>query len=173
MLMIARRLSLLNFGQLMEVYAESVAENGAEEYPNLPVTQQILTAQQDFYQYLNEIFFRQENSFYALWQVQGRYGAALRIEPYCDGYLLCALETAPVLRRKGHAVSLINSVVAYLKSQNSGVIYAHVSKENIPSLRTHQNCGFSVIADFARYADGSILQNSYTLCLKYSKSESN
>ena len=48
----------LNFAQLMEVYAESNRENGDEFYPHMPEGQRLLQAEQDFYQYLRESFFK-------------------------------------------------------------------------------------------------------------------
>ena len=171
MLILVNRLSALRFSELMHVYHEANVENGRICYPSLSQARQEDAAEQDFYQYLNEVFFRQKDSVYALWQVQGRYTAALRLEPYCDGHLLCALETAPELRQKGYATALVCNVIRHLSAQGCGVLYSHVSKSNTASLRTHLKCGFIVVADYARYTDGSVLQNCYTLRYEYEKTE--
>lgn len=172
MLIIAHKLSNLLFSKLMQVYQEANIENGAIRYPHLSPIRQEAAAEQDFYQYLKEVFFRQQNSFYAVWEDEGKYVAALRIEPYQDGYLLCALETDPRFRRRGYATLLMKQVIAYLSALDDGVIYSHVSKRNTASLKTHNNCGFSIAADYAVYSDGSVQSNSYTLKLVYKKSES-
>lgn len=164
MLKIYKSLRELDFGQLMAVYEEGNRENGQELYPGLPEGQQILRAEQDFYRYLRECFFPTEGAFYAAWEEDGRYIAALRLEPYQDGLLLEALGTAPGERKKGYAKALIGAVQEWLAKQGSVRIYSHVSKRNAASLATHRACGFQIILDHAVYADGSVLADSYTMC---------
>lgn len=171
MLRIIRSMRDLEFGKLMDVYTESNHLNGSEKYPMLCESEQLICAEQDFYQYLSQVFFKQADSFYAVWDLGDCFGAALRIEPYHDGFLLCALETAPAMRRRGLASQLIDATVAYLSLQGSGVIYSHVSKRNTASMAAHNKCGFQVIAEHAVYSDGSVLQNLRTLALRYKKSE--
>lgn len=161
MLKIFKSLRELDFRQLMAVYEEGNRENGQDLYPELPEGQQILQAEQDFYQYLRECFFTAEGAFYAVWEEDGRYIAALRLEPYQDGLLLEALETRPDMRRRGHAKALVHAVLEEMRGVR---IYSHVSKRNVASLATHDVCGFRIILDHAVYADGSVLQNSCTLC---------
>lgn len=161
MLKIVRKLNELDFAQLMAVYEEGNLENGAELWPDLPQGQQLLRAEQDFYQYLRECFFTTEGAYYALWEVDGIYVSALRLEPYQDGLLLAALETAPAYRRKGYASELIHGV---LEQERDRKIYSHVSKRNIPSLRAHARCGFHRILEHAVYADGSVMTKSCTFC---------
>lgn len=161
MLKIYKNLRELDFQRLMTIYEEGNRENGQERYPELPEGQQILRAEQDFYQYLRECFFPTEGAFYAVWEEDGQYVAALRLEPYQDGLLLEALETRPDMRRRGYAKTLIRSVLEVTREIR---VYSHVSKRNLPSLRAHYACGFEIWMDYAVYADGSVLQNSYTLC---------
>ena len=163
MIVIAKSLKELDFGQLMAVYDEGNRENGMEIWPDLPEGQQLLNAEQDFYQYLKECFFPTEGAFYALWVAGGVYISALRLEPYQDGLLLEALETAPQHRGKGYASKLICTV---LEQVGELKIYSHVSKRNTASLRTHEKCGFHRILEHAVYADGSVLTTSCTLCSK-------
>lgn len=171
MLKIIRRMSDLSFSELMDVYAEGNINNGKDLYRNDTDAVQVRKAEDDFFHYLTSVFFRQAGSYYYIWAPDGHYKAALRLEPYLDGLLLCALETAPDARRKGYATMLIDSTVGHLSVSGRGILYSHVSKKNLPSLAVHQKCGFQIIKDHAVYSDGSVLNNSYTLSLKYGKSE--
>ena len=91
MLYLARSLSRLHFSSLMAVYAESNRENGREFWPEEPEMRQIQLAEEDFYRYLSQVFFRSPGAVYAVWEENGRYVSALRLEPYRDGLLLEAL----------------------------------------------------------------------------------
>ena len=163
MLKIVDKLSRLDFRQLMDVYIEGNRENGEERYPHLPETRQIMEAEQDFYQYLHECFFLIKGAVYALWIVDGVYVSALRLEPYQDGLLLEALETAPSHRQKGYAKALIQAVLDHVGKEK---VYSHVHKKNVPSLRAHEACGFHRILEHALYVDGSVRSNSCTFCSK-------
>ena len=171
MLRIVHKLNDLRFSELMQVYAETNAVNGKEMYPAHTPFEQLREVELDFYTYLQTVFFCQENSFYAIWEAEGRYLSALRIEPYADGLLLCGLETVPIARQQGYAYKLIIAVINYLAKRGSVTIYSHVSKQNSASLNTHVKCGFSIIKDHAVYSDGSVLHSSYTLAYEYKKSE--
>ena len=155
----------------MAVYFEGNRDNGMDRYPFLSSDEQLRNAESDFYNYLRSVFFRQPDSFYAVWEAEGRYKAALRLEPYSDGLLLCALETAPEDRNRGYATQLIRAVQRYLSELDDGKLYSHVSKRNAASLAVHNKCGFVIMKDYAVYADGSVLHNSYTLVYTYEKSE--
>lgn len=161
MLYIAYALKDVSFSRLMRVYEEGNRENAGDFWPDLEENQALIRAEQEFYQYLKQVFFTTENARYCIWTEKGRYISALRLEPYRDGLLLEALETEPGERRKGYAVQLIRSVQEQLSGEK---IYSHVSKRNLASLRTHERCGFRIIADNAVYADGSVTNRSYTLC---------
>ena len=171
MLKLIHSMSGLRFSNLMGVYSESNILNGIELYAHLSESEQLYMAETEFYHYLSSIFFQQENSFYAVWEISDQYLSALRVEPYHDGYLLCALETLPSERGKGYARNLIMGVIQYLSGQGSGILYSHVSKKNEASLAAHRACGFEVIKDYAVYSDGSVLRNNYTMALQYEKSE--
>lgn len=171
MLKIVKSLYQMKFSELMGVYSEGNQENGAELYPNLTAEEQVREAELDFYNYLSEVFFRIENAFYAILEENNTYLSALRMEPYKDGWLLCALETAPAARRRGYATALIVLVLRYLSQFGETKIYSHVSKKNIPSLSAHRKCGFSIELDYAVYSDGSVLQNNHTLVYHLKKSE--
>ncbi len=168
MLKVARSLRELNFSQLMEVYAESNRENGEEFYPQLSGGERLLQAEQDFYEYLRNSFFRTEGAYYALWVEKETCVSALRIEPYKDGVLLEALETAPDHRRKGYAKQLIQAVLNGEKK-----VYSHVGKRNIASLKVHEACGFQRISEQAVYIDCSVNAKCCTLCFAVDKAAEN
>ena len=162
MLYLTHSLSQLHFGSLMTVYGESNRENGREFWPEEPEMRQIQLAEEDFYRYLSQVFFQTRGAVYAVWEKNGRYVSALRLEPYRDGLLLEALETAPEQRRKGYAAALIRAVQGFLEGKTK--LYSHVDRRNLPSLKVHETCGFRRVADFAVYVDGSVDQKMYTLC---------
>ena len=160
MLIVAQKMKELSFGKLMEVYREGNLENGQENWPDEPAYRQIALAEQDFYQYLSEIFFRTSGAAYLIWEEQGKYISALRLEPYRDGLLLEALETLPEMRKRGFAEKLVKAALEYA---GDIAVYSHVSKKNAASLRTHEKCGFEKILDYAVYADGSVNDRCCTL----------
>lgn len=153
MLLIADSFRQLDFAKLMEVYAQGNGENGAEKYPELSAGEQLLQAEQDFYQYLRQGFFLQPGDRYCIWQEDGRYISALRLQSYRDGLLLEALETRPDCRRQGYGEGLIRAVQGLIGDKK---LYSHISHRNAASQAIHQKCGFVKISDMARYADGSV-----------------
>lgn len=160
-LIVAKSLRDLSFGKLMEVYAEGNLENGRNLWPDEPEGRQIALAEQEFYQYLKQVFFLTKDARYLILEGNNRYISALRLEPYQDGLLLEALETAPEFRRKGYGEALVR---AALETVEGIKVYSHVSKRNVASLRTHEKCGFVKILDHAVYADGSVNDVCCTLC---------
>lgn len=162
MIILFNKLHKLSFTSLMEVYEESNCQNGKLMNPELPENQQIFNAEQAFYQYLQEGFFSIPGAVYAIWEEDGRYVSALRLEPYEDGLLLEALETAPAYRRQGYATRLIREVQRVFPQK----IYSHVSKSNAASLAVHEKCGFCRVLEYARYIDGSVARNAVTLCYR-------
>lgn len=162
MLIIAHALRDLQFSQLMDVYIQSNSESG---------NCNPLQAEQDFHAYLREEFFRDPKAFYAVWEHDGCYKAALRMEPYKDGLILAGLETAPEERRKGYAAALMRAVLDWLAEQGNVTVYSHVKRSNLASLAVHKACGFEKILDHAAYIDGSVLWDSVTLCYKVIKNE--
>ena len=152
MLHIFRTLSQMSFRKLMMVYEEGNLENASLRYSAMDKNAAILQAEQDFYAYLRDCFFRSQGAFYAVWVENGNYVSALRMEPFFDGFLMEALETEPSHRRKGYASLLIRSV---LKEMDAPV-YSHVKKDNLASLRVHFSCGFDRVSDSAQLIDGTI-----------------
>ena len=147
----------------MAVYEEENRKNGKRDYPTAGAYQQILFAEQDFYQYLRECFFTVPGSFYAVWEEKKRYVSALRMEPFQDGLLLAGLETMPECRRRGYGALLVTQTLEQLRGMR---VYAHVEKGNLASLRLHEKCGFRKIMDHAVYIDGSVRPDSVTFCIE-------
>lgn len=164
MLRIYNELQKINFGKLMEVYTQSNLENATELYPEEQSNLAVLCVEQDFLTYLREVFFQTKGAFYAVWEEDGAYISALRMEPYRNGLLLEALETAPQYRQRGYATLLLRSVLKHLRLQDVHKIYSHVNKRNWASLRTHAACGFQRVQEYASYIDGSLRRDSCTLC---------
>lgn len=163
MLIQAEKLHQIRFRELMEVYSEENQRNGAEEWPNLPAPFAQEMAEQSFYQYLKEVFFPTPGAEYLIWEENGTYISALRLEPYRDGFLLAGLETSPTSRRKGYAEKLIRSALNLLAAHGRVTLYSHVDKKNIPSLNLHKKCGFHIISDHAVYIDRSVNFRACTL----------
>lgn len=163
MLLIAKTLRELNLRQLMDVYEESNRENARERYPQLPASQGLGEAEQDFYAFLKAGFFSADGAFYGIWAVDGAYVSALRMEPYRDGWLVEAVETKPDCRRKGYAEALMAEVFTYLQT---GKVYSHIHKKNLPSQKLHEGMGFSRCSDRAMYIDGSVNDRCATYLLE-------
>ena len=160
MLIIAEKLRDLSFGKLMEVYGEANLENGQDRWPDEPEARQVALAEEDFYNYLQQVFFKTDDARYLIWEERGRYISALRLEAYRDGLLLAALETHPQMRKHGFAEKLVKAALEYVGDMT---VYSHVSKQNVASLRTHEKCGFEKLLDYAVYADGSVNDRCCTL----------
>lgn len=164
MLKIIKSMFQLNTKQLLVVYLQSNMEYGKCHYPDKNEETQLQGAEDEFLTYLREDFFRQKGAFYAVWVCDGAYQAALRLEPYRDGLLLEALETAPNARRKGCAYELICETLSYLRESAYKCVYSHIDKRNSASLGVHSKCGFQRISESATYIDGTVTVNSCTMC---------
>lgn len=151
------------------MYTEGNAENAEEFYPQEEKRTAILRAEDDFYQYLCQVFFRTKGALYAIWEEKGRYVSALRLEPYRDGLLLEALETRPDCRRQGFARKLMDAVLLLVQQQGSGPVYSHIHKRNTASLQIHLSSGFKRISEQAVYIDGSVTDRSCTMCFRISE----
>lgn len=162
MLIVVRSMRDLLVGQIMAVYEQSNLEQGRRRWPNEPEGRQLALAEQDFFDYLRQCFFTLPGAVVCVWQVDGRYASALRLEPWKDGLLLTGLETAPSQRGKGYACALIRAVQANLSKRGEVKLYCHISKENAASIAVHEKCGFRRIHDYAVYLDGSVDTRSVT-----------
>ncbi len=118
-----------------------------------------LRAENQMLDYLREDFFSMQGAVCALWVIDGRYRSSLRLEPYKEGYLISALETAPEDRRKGYAKCLLQAIT----NQCSLPVYSHIEKSNKASLNLHRACGFEVCSDTAVLLDGTVTGRYCTL----------
>ena len=162
MLHLYTTLRQLPFEQLMTVYREANRENGKILAPFDSEARQQQLAEADFYDYLRS-FFAVPGVCYAAWEQEGVMKSALRLEPYRDGLLVEALETAPEQRRQGYATQLMQAVQQHLEREGTVRLYSHVRKKNAASLNVHRRCGFQIVSDCAVYIDGSVSANAYTL----------
>lgn len=163
MLILADKLYKISFCQLMDVYAESNLSRARKLTPSEPYGRGLLEAEQDFYSYLQDVFFKLPGAFYAVLEENGRYVSALRLEPFLDGLLLEALETHPDFRGKGYAEKLVSSVQEHMSECGCSRIYSHIRKTNAASLHVHRKCGFWIEADYASFIDGSVSNQSVTM----------
>lgn len=161
MLLGMRALEELDFPELMAVYEAGNRENGEYFYPEESPERQMLLAQRDFRKYLTDGFFAKPDVSYWIWQEDGTYMSALRLEPEGEGLLLEALETRPGFRQKGYAKKLIRAVLDRLPKGTE--VHSHVSRENTASLATHYACGFVKACDFITESDGRIRNDYVTM----------
>lgn len=162
MLLTARKMNEFSFSKLMQVYLEANREHGRVLAPEEPEERQLQLSEEDFYSYLHDSFFTHPGAVYCIWQENGMYISALRLEPYQDGLLLEALETAPEQRKKGYALRLIQAALGTLEGQGCVRVYSHVDKKNVASRKTHLRCGFVKHLDYAAYIDGSVNRRAET-----------
>ncbi len=162
MLKLAYSLNDLNFSDLMAIYEEDNRKKGDTLYPELTDLGRLRQAEMDFLNYLKYDFFRVNGSFYAVWEAKSGPVCALRLEPYRDGYLLEALETAPEHRGKGYATALIQETMDYAVENDLAPVYSHIRKGNRASEQAHSACGFVIYKDVAAYIDGSVDGKSNT-----------
>ena len=140
-----RRFSDVNLDALLDVYSQSLGQKNWSE---------VNTFLEDL-----QLFFNNKNVRVIQWVEEGKAVAAMRLEPYQNGFLITCLETHPHYRRKGYALRLLESVMG----SNPGVYYSHVDKRNKPSLQLHRKLGFETIFDYAVHVDGSVYSGSVTL----------
>ena len=152
MLRIIRSKRELNFSLLADVYAQ----------PDRTNPEQYLRDEQDLYAYISS-FMEERQAFCAVWELSGRYVAALRMEPYKDGLLLEGLQTIPEERGKSYATALLHGVLTHLQGIT---VYSHVDLKNQASLAVHRTCGFEKTLDYAVFIDGSVSHKAVTLCYK-------
>lgn len=162
MLTVIRSMRELRFGRLMDVYAQTNRDTARERWPLESESYAVALAEQDFYNYLATCFFCTPGAVYCVWQAEGRYVSALRLEPWRDGLLLEGLETAPERRNYGCACALIRAVQACLRELGAVKLYSHIGKRNTVSVAVHEKCGFRKLYDHAVYADGSVDSRSGT-----------
>lgn len=163
MIKIIRSTKQLDFRQLMDVYEQSNQVKGIRNYPRYSPYEQSIRMEEETYLYLRDYLFADGKGFCGVWEADGRYVAALRMEPYQEKtWLLTALETLPTLRSKGYGKKLVQGVLAYLEEMGPTTVYAHIEKKNQASITVHKFCGFLPERDYAVFLDGSVSQKYKT-----------
>lgn len=157
MLYITQNMDEICYAELMRVYEESNRKYGEKMYSRFTCPEQILLAEQDLYSYLRSVL--NAGGWLAIWEASGCYQSVLRLEPYADGLLITALETALETRNKGHANELLHAVVQYFPQVK---IYTHIYADNKISLHLHEKNGFVQVQDYAEFLDGSVSTDAYT-----------
>ena len=165
MLRVITAMSQLPFESLMKVYEKTNIEQGREQWPWEPPARQLALAQEAFYDYLREDFFKLPGAAYYLWLQEDQPVSALRYEPYKDGVLITALETAPASRGKGYATELLSKTLEVLREAGIRKAYVHIHRGNTASLRVHERCGFLQISQGARLLDGSYRSDYHTFAV--------
>lgn len=160
MLYIANHIQQLKYGQLMEVYAEDLQKVACKVHGKLSLNEGLFAAEQDFYAYLQDVFFETEGAYCAFWVENDTYCSGLRLEPWKDGLVLCGIATRPDRRRKGYAYKLLMQVLEQLPCGTK--VYSHIDKRNAASLALHHKVGFRLHEDCAEMLDGSFLHNFCT-----------
>lgn len=171
MLKIITSFSDINKRMLMDIYAESNAENAPHFFPDIADKELALEkVEQGFLQYLERDFFTCPESAYYVLEAEGKWVCALRVYKIKRGlYYLDALETHPQYRRKGYASALLQKVTDVLKAYGSFRLCDCVDKNNEASLKTHKRCGFCAVSEAGyHYLDGEADSRDYGLAYTFS-----
>ena len=140
-------LSQLDMWKLLDIYSEGIRENAEEFYPDEDVPEAIKKEEASFREFLCDFFEKPGNTYWILSE-DGVWVSALRLSETQEGfYYLEALETRPDSRRMGYAAKLIGCVIERLKIRGPFRICDCVSKRNLPSVRTHEKCGFKIVSE--------------------------
>ena len=146
MLKIIQSYMELDYGAIFAIYEESLQKEFTEE--------RLL---EDI-----KLSLHKHDGKLLLWDHNGKYVAAVRCEPYLDGYLIYGLETTPDYRKSGFATKLFKATIQYFAPQEKR-LYSHIHKRNKPSLKLHEKLGVVEANDFAKLIDGTISQNYKTV----------
>lgn len=156
MLRIVDSMRRLPFRALMKIYGQTNAQVARRHYGDVSFDRGLAMVEASFYEDLQCGFFSIPHARYCLWLEEETPVSALRMEPWRDGVLLTALETAPDRRNKGYASALLRAVQAYAAEQGIYKLYSHIYNRNVASIHLHEKCGFRRISDTAAYLDGSV-----------------
>ena len=156
--------------KLMDIYAESNFENVDYFYPDeVDKSVGVKKVVAGFLDFLKNNFFKQEEATYWVLEENGIWVSAARtcfIKP--DIIYLEALETMPSERNKGYGSKLLFELIEALKKGGYFRLCDCVSKKNIPSLKTHEKCGFKIVADVGNdYLNNDVDDHCFSLEFKY------
>lgn len=155
MLLIAKSLDELRFEELAALYRYDLEVEGFEDGMCELDDDWFLEKRSQFRIYLSARFFSKPDCrpgirpFYAIWEEEGRYVSAVRVNVYEQGLQLEALQTGEAWRRQGYATALVNAVLEYLAQRGSFPIYAHARDYMTYVHNMLERAGFHEILDYA------------------------
>lgn len=155
MLLIAKSLDELRFEELAALYRYDLEVAGCEDGMCELDDDWFLEKRSQFRTYLSARFFSQPDClpdirpFYAIWEEDGRYVSAVRVNVYEQGLLLEALQTGEAWRKQGYATALLNAVLEYLVQRGGFPVYAHVRNYKAYVHKMLERAGFRKILDYA------------------------
>lgn len=159
MIFLADHINKLNFAKLTSLYAEDIERNRKLNYGRLYAHEGRLLAEQDYYQYLRDVFFGSYGGKMFLLEEGDRYLSAVCFEPFKDGLLLNSLITAKDVRRNGYA----RNILSYAFDQIEGfTIYSHIHCRNRASILLHEQLDFVKLYDYAHMLDGAVCSDHIT-----------
>ena len=160
----------INDRKLMDIYTESNFENVDYFYlDEVDKSVGVKKVEAGFLDFLKNNFFKQEEAAYWVLEENGIWVSAART---CfikhDIIYLEALETMPSKRNKGYGSKLLFELIEALKKEGHFRLCDCVSKKNIPSLKTHEKCGFKIVADVGNdYLNNDVDDHCFSLEYKY------
>lgn len=161
-----REFSQIDGRKLMDLYGESNAENVDYFYPDAADKSAALAkVEADFLAFIRDDFLQNQANRYTVLTEGGVWVSALRLYALGTGeYYIEALETHPAYRRRGYGAALLNMVLERLRAEGPFRVRDCVNKKNIPSLRTHEKCGFKT-ADTVGHnlLNGSVNERCFTM----------
>lgn len=158
MILVVNSLRVLDFSQLTRLYEDDIEQDRRRHYAHMDAAEGRFCAENDLYHYLRDCFFGQNNGAYYIYEENGKYLSAFRIEQYLDGLLINALITDEGHRNKGLASDLLNKLFESVTVP----VYAHIYRKNMASLAIHRKFGFKKHADHAVMLDGSVCNDHIT-----------
>ena len=128
---------------ILEIYSPYILNSTATFEYDVPT-------EEEFLQRFRDITFQFP---WLVWEEDGKVsGYAYASAPYTRAaFQWCAEPTvylAPEAKGKGIARKLYSALEKLLKIQGYQVLYALITAENIPSIRFHQKCGYTLQGDF-------------------------
>lgn len=141
--LVANSFSFLSFDELMEVYAESNADNTRFLYLELPMEERLAAVHQGFKDYLVSFFEHPNNRCFILF-AQDLAVSALRIKETADDqFLIEGLETRKDMRGQGLATLLLQTSIDHVLAIHPNAFFSsHAS--NLASVKVHRHAGFAI-----------------------------
>ena len=158
MILTIRSVEDLSFMKLTELYKDNIESNRIKHYSKMGEIGGRFQAENDLYYYIKDVFFKQSNGTYLIYQCEDKYVSGLRFERYEDGVLLNALMTSKEYRRKGFASLLLHHLIQNVQDP----IYSHIHCDNTASILLHKRFGFELLCDHSFLLDGSFSDEHFT-----------